>query len=133
MRPFGGRALGQPPDQPLPLALSDEDRGEVADRPCLDQGQRLEQLVQRAVAPRADHEGARVAYEHDLAREEVAETQADVHVGVELLLVRQLDVAADRQCAHIARAPVGGLHQPAAAPGDHRVAATSDAGPDLSR
>jgi hypothetical protein len=119
--PVRERPRSQPPDQPVPLAVAQQDHGEVADGVGLDQRQALEQLIQRAVAAGADHERAGVADEHDLVREEVAEAQADVHVRVELLLVRQLDVAADRQRADVARAAVGRLHDPGATAGDDRA------------
>jgi hypothetical protein len=56
----------------------------------------LEQLVERAEAAGEDHERARVADEHDLAREEVVEGQRQVDPAVLELLVRELDVQADR-------------------------------------
>ena len=90
--------------------------GKCADSRRLDQRQRLEQLVQRAVAARRDHEGAGVADEHHLAGEEVAEAKPDVEIGVRRLLARELDVAADRQRTGVARAAVGGLHQPGPPP-----------------
>ena len=57
--------------------------------------QRLEELVERPEAAGEDDERARVAHEHDLAREEVVEAQRDVLVRVGRLLERQLDVQAD--------------------------------------
>ncbi len=76
----------------------------MADRARLDQRERLEQLVERAEAAGRDDERARVAHEHDLAREEVAEAQGDVEVRVERLLVRQRDVA-PTDVAPASRAP----------------------------
>ena len=54
----------------------------------LDQGERLEELVERAEAAREDHERVGVANEHQLPDEEVVELDAEVDVGVERLLVR---------------------------------------------
>src|ERR1700730_197716 len=87
----GEHPLAKPLQQPVPLAAAQQDHGKVANRPGLDQRQRLEELVQGSEAAGRDHERAGVAHEHDLAREEVVEAQADVDVGVELLLVRKLD------------------------------------------
>ena len=96
--------------------------GKSLDLARLDQRQRLEQLVERPEAARQDHERVGVLHEHDLAGEEVAELDAEVDVRVEALLLRQLDVAADRQAAALLAAAVGGFHDPRAAAGDDRVA-----------
>ena len=53
----------------------------MADLVRLDQRERLEQLVERAEAAGEDHEAARVAHEHHLAREEVVELEAEVQYG----------------------------------------------------
>ena len=53
--------------------------------------------------------------------------------GFEPLLVRQLDVAADRGRAGVARAAVGRLHQAAATAGDDRVAGLPERGADRAR
>jgi len=94
----------------------------VLDGRRLDQGQCLEQLIQGPVPTRANDEGAGVAHEHHLAREEVAKAEAEVDVFVQTLLVRQLDVAADRQHAGVAGAAVGRFHQASTPSRDDRVA-----------
>ena len=76
---------------------------------------------------------ARVADEHDLAREEVVELEPDVAVGVETLLERQLDVEADRERAGVAGAAVGGLHRPRAAARDDREAGLAERYAPVSR
>ena len=53
----------------------------MADLAGLDEGQRLEQLVEGAEAAGQDHEPIGVLDEHHLAREEVAELDAEVDVG----------------------------------------------------
>src|SRR5215208_7038870 len=92
----GEHRVAQPVHQPAPVARADEHDREVADLLRLAQGGRLEQLVHRAEAAREDHEAARVADEHDLAREEVVEVQREVDVVVHPLLVRELDPEPDR-------------------------------------
>ena len=72
----------------------------------------------------------RVLHEHRLAGEEVAELDAEVDVGVERLLVRQLDVAADREPAALLAAAVGRLHRARAAAGDDRVAGLGELATD---
>ena len=118
--------------QAVPLARPQQDHREVADRPGLDERQRLEELVQGAEAAGADDERGRVADEHHLAGEEVTEHQADVDVRVEVLLARQLDVAADREGAGVAGAGVGRLHEAGAAAGDDRVARAAEGGGHLA-
>ena len=88
-----GSSRAGPPSSARPTRTT----GKCADLAGLDQGQRLEQLVQRAEAAGQDHERVGVLHEHHLAGEEVAELDAEVDVRVEALLVGQLDVAADRQ------------------------------------
>ena len=129
---LGEHAGAQPLQQAIPLAIAEEDHREVADRRGLDQRERLEALVERPVAARRDDKSAGVADEHHLAREEVAEAKPDVQIGVQRLLTRQFDVAADRQRSGIARAAVRRLHQPRTAPGDDRVAGVAQARADLT-
>src|SRR3712207_6997035 len=54
-----------------------------------DEGQRLEKLIERAVAAREDHEPLRVLDKHRLADEEVAEVERQRAVLVDRLLVRR--------------------------------------------
>ena len=97
-----GQLLAHPVDQPVPERRAHEQHREVADLPGLDEDERLEQLVERAEAAGEDHEGVRVADEHDLAREEVVELQREVDDRVGGLLERQLDVQPDRPGARVA-------------------------------
>ena len=99
----------------------------------LDQRQRLVELVERAEAAGEDHEALRRADEADLARVEVVERVADVEVRVRRLLVRQLDVEADREAVAFLRAAVRALHHAAAAAGDDRPAALGEALADRAR
>ena len=99
----------------------------------LDQRQRLEQLVERPEAARQDHERVRVLHEHRLPGEEVVELDRHVDVGVEVLLHRQLDVAADRHPAGLVGPSVGRLHDPRAAAGDHREARARERAADGPR
>ncbi len=99
----------------------------------LDQGQRLEQLVERPEAAGEDHEALGRLHEHRLAHVEVLEGQAEVDVRVQRLLVRQLDVEADREPAALARAAVGGLHHARPAAGDDGEAGQRQQPPDLAR
>jgi hypothetical protein len=92
----------------------------VLDLPGLDQGERLEQLVQRAVSTRVDDEGGSVLHEHRLPHEEELEIETPAQVWIGSLLERQLDVAANRETAGLEGATVGGLHDPGTAAGDHR-------------
>ena len=68
----------------------------VQDLARLDQRERFEQLVHRAVAAGKDDEAFRVLGEHRLADEEVVELERKIDVGVEALLCREIDVAPDR-------------------------------------
>jgi len=80
-----------------PVFGADQDHREVADLARLNERQRLEQLVEGAEATGEDGECVGVLDEHHLAGEEVPELDAQIDVWVHRLLVRQLDVAADRK------------------------------------
>ena len=131
--PSGMRVSRTQSSRPLQYCDPDQDHREVAHLAGLDEGQCLEQLVHRAEAAGQDHERIGVLDEHHLAREEVAEIDAQVHVRVLPLLVGQLDVAADRQPTALATAPVGGLHDARPAAGDDRVARLGQPAPDGPR
>ena len=72
-------------------------------------------------------------HEHRLAHVEVPEGEAEVEVRVRLLLVRQLDVEADRHAAARFRAPVRRRHQSGPAAGDDSEARLGEESPDLNR
>ena len=93
-----------------PVGGVEQHHREAADLARLHQRQRLEQLVERAEAAREDDEALRRLHEHDLARVEVLERQREVAVRVEALLVRELDVEADRQPPGLLAPAVRGLH-----------------------
>ena len=115
--------------RPAQYSLPNRTHREMADLAGLDQGERLEQLVQRAEAAREDDEGRGVLHEHRLAHEEEVEVEAAWStIGVGALLERQLDVAPDREAAGFAGAAVGRLHDAGAAAGDHRECRPSRAG-----
>ncbi len=125
-----GRA--HPIEESGPVRAADEDHREVPDLARLDERQRLEQLVERPESAGQDDEPVRVLDEHHLAREEVAELDAEIHVRVQALLVGQLDVAADGQAAAFTAAAVGGLHRARATAGDDRVAGIGQTAADLA-
>ena len=85
--------------------------------------ERLEQLVERAEAAGEDDESVRVADEHDLAREEVVERQAR-GPGTSLGACSKGSsmFRPTERAAGVARAAVGGLHDPGPAAGDDREA-----------
>src|SRR5207237_7243237 len=64
---------------------------------------------------------------------EVVERDAEVEVGVVVLLVRQLDVEADREPAALLRAAVRGLHHPGAASRDDRESSLGEPARDVTR
>ena len=105
----------------------------AADLAGLDEGERLEQLVERPEPAGQDDEGVRVLHEHRLAGEEVAELDAEVDVGVERLLVRQLDIAPDREAATLLAAAVGRLHRARTTTGDDREAVLGEGSCDPAR
>src|SRR5450755_4448092 len=95
----------------------------------LPQAKRVEQLVERAVAARKDHERFGSQDEVKLTNREVVELKAKIgrDVGVRFLLVRQINVQADALAANVEGAAIDGLHDAgSAAGGDHEVAAFID-------
>src|SRR5438067_1362365 len=131
--PLLERPRRDPVQQRLPVAAAEEDDREVEHLAGLDQRQRLEQLVERAEAAREDHEALGRLHEHRLARVEVVEGEADVDVRVRVLLMRQLDVEADREPAALARAAVRGLHHARPAARDDGEPRLGEALPHLAR
>src|SRR6185437_8759740 len=115
-------AVPDPGHQARPVAAAHQHDRELGYLARLDQGQRLEQLVQRAEPAGQHDERLRVLDEHGLADEEVAELQADLDVVVEPHLGGQLYTQADRNPADAGGALVGRLHDAGPTPGDHRVA-----------
>ena len=86
----------------------------------------------RAEAAGEDDERLGVLHEHRLAREEVAEVDADVDPVVHALLEGQLDAEARPTRPPASQAPlVGGLHDPGPSAGDDRVPARASPARDL--
>src|ERR1700682_4790266 len=110
--------LLQPIDEAGPVRGAKEHDRKVLDLSGLRERERFEQLIQRAQPARKYDEPARVLDEHVLAHEEVAELDPEVHVLVHRLLMRELDVAADRQPTRVVTTFVDRLHDPRPAAGD---------------
>src|SRR5438034_5170522 len=104
---FPGDPIAQPVRHPHPVRPAEQYHGKVTDLAGLDQGQRFEQLVHGAEATGEDDERRRVLHEHGLAHEEITEIDGPLHVGVEPLLERQLDVAADVEAVTLLAAAIG--------------------------
>ena len=84
----------------------------------LDQGQRLEQLVQGAETAGHRDESARVLEKHRLAGEEIAEVDAEPDVRIEPLLVGKFDAETHGCATRLAGPLVAGLHDAGPATGD---------------
>src|SRR5712691_4431046 len=123
--------LLEPLEKAAPVRGAEEDDRKVLDLPGLRERQRFEQLIEGAEPAGEDDKPAGVLDEHVLADEEVAELDAEVDVAVQRLLVRKLDVAANRQPARIVAALVDRLHDPWPAAGDDRKAAIGERAADL--
>src|SRR5438046_2203995 len=74
-----------------------------------------------------------LTFNHFYARKTMFVKAADVDVRVRMLLVRQLDVEADREPAALARAAVRGLHHSGPATRDDGEARLGEALPHLAR
>ncbi len=131
--PAGELRLAHPVEEAVPVGVAHQDHREVPDLAGLDQRQRLEQLVEGPEAAGHDHERVRVLHEHRLAGEEVVELDRDVDIWVEVLLVRQLDVAADRHAAGLVGPAVGGLHRARATARHDREPGVRELAADRSR
>src|SRR5690606_28136219 len=86
----------------------------------LDQGEHLEQLIERSIATGEGHQALGVQQEVHLAQREIVESERQIwaHVGVGCLFVGQRDVEANRTCADLESTAVGGLHDAGPTPGD---------------
>src|ERR1044071_3207331 len=125
--------LFEPAEHAAPVVPAEEHDGEVPNLARLYQRERLEELVERAVAAGEDYEGVAVLDEHRLAHEEVLERYRARLVRVRLLLERQLDVTADGDAARVERAAVRGLHDAGAAARYHGEARLGERGGRLLR
>ena len=111
----------------VPEGAADQDDGDRLSFAGLHQTKRLEELVERAVAPRERHERASPQHEVHLAQGEIAELEAEFggDIRVRLLFSGQDDPEADRGSAHVAGAPVGRFHHAgSSARGDHESVVT---------
>jgi len=88
-------------------------------------GEQYQQFIVHAVDERGDPitDYNLQLFRGDGAQSQIAEFDAEVDVVVHVLLVGELDIAADRDAASFFAAPVGGLHDPWPATGDHSEAA----------
>ena len=120
-RPFVGHVLDEL-EQTLPVLGAHQHDGEALDLACLDQGQRLEQLVHRAEAARQRDEAVGVLEEEYLADEEVMNRDRLVEEVVRRLLGRQIHAAGDRAPARLPGTAVRGFHQTGAPAGHDREA-----------
>ena len=126
---WGDHAAGGQPFVEIPLPAAPEavvfggeqHQGDRWGAAGLNQGERFEQLIEGAEAPRQYHQGIALPQEEQLAGEEIAKVQqpaiAAAHKAIGVLLERQIDVEADAGFA--AGTAVGGLHDAAAGSGHH--------------
>ncbi len=132
-RSVSQQRVADPFGHPRPVILAEEDDREIGQLVGLHQRQRLEQFVECAVATRKDDKPDRVLDEHRLPHEEELEVERTRQVPVGVLLVRQLDIAADRDSLRFIGALVGRLHDPRTAARDHRHARLGEQAPGLFR
>src|SRR5258706_1956361 len=131
-RASGEHDLVHPVQQTAPVLGAEQNDREVFDLSGLRQRERFEQLVKGSKAAWKDDEAARVLDEHVLAHEEVPELDTEVDVRIELLLARELDVAAHRKAAGLVAAAVDRLHHPRPTAGDDREASPRKGGTEGS-
>ena len=81
------------------MTRADQHHGEVLDLAGLNQRQRFEQLVERADSSGQPDEGVRVLYSSIFRTKKCLAGDPAIEVRLRFLLVRQLDVAADRPAA----------------------------------
>jgi hypothetical protein len=123
----------EPGEEAVPVrVVAGQDHRERGDLPGLDEGDGLEELVERSVAAGQDHERLRVLHEHDLADEEVAERDHAVEVRVRLL-VREVDADADGLPARLVDPLAHRLHRARSPAGDDGVAGHGEPAAQLLR
>src|SRR5690606_15736938 len=96
-----GDGVRDPVHQAAPVVRAEQHHREVRDLAGLDQGEGLEQLIERAEPAGQGDEALRVLEEHGLAGEEVPEVDAERYVLVQALLERELDPEPDRVAAGV--------------------------------
>src|ERR1700734_1845133 len=91
----------------------------------LNEGENLEQFVERAETARKYYQSIGTHRKVQLADREIMKLKSEIgrRIGVRLLLVRQTDVISDRWRAGVCRTAIGRLHDARSAAGrDHIVA-----------
>ncbi len=116
----------------LPVFLSHEDEGKIADFAGLDEGRDFKEFIECAEAAGQADEGVGVFDEHDLADEEVAELNEAIDVRIWLLLHGELDVAADGGAVGVFGAAVGGFHDAGPAAGHDGEAGVGEFAADFA-
>src|SRR4029453_1891530 len=101
------------------IASHEHDR-ELPHLAGLHEGGDLEHLVEGAEAAGQRDERVGVLHQHHLAHVEMPERDPTIEVRIRLLLLGQLDVAADGAPARLAGAAIRRFHDPGPAAGHHR-------------
>ena len=121
-RLLGQQAFLHERPHPAPECAAHEHHRELLDLAGLHQREGLEDLVEGAEPAGQHDERAGVLDEHDLADEEMVELHEVIDIGIGLLLVGQIDVAADAHPAGLFGPAIGGLHDAGSAAGNDSVA-----------
>src|SRR5690606_29348603 len=90
---------------------------------CLDQGQDLEQFIERSIATRKNDQGAGAQKEMHFAQRKITEMKSEFgrDVRIRLLFVREGDVQADGPGSDLEGAAIGRLHDARPAARDYRA------------
>ncbi len=80
--------------QRLPVVPANQYQGERTDFACLDQRERFKKFIHCPGPTRHHHKGIGVFEQQDLPHKKVPEVSADVQIGIGLLFVGQLNIAA---------------------------------------
>src|SRR5574337_452404 len=115
----------------MPIVIICKDDGKWLDLPGLNQCDRLKQFVQGAETARQDDERNGVLDKHDLPNKEVLEIDQAGQVSVGFLLMRKLDVEADRHATRFIGTLVCRLHRARAPAGDDGVPVLNQQATDL--
>src|SRR5882762_1451359 len=109
------------------VGLAEQDNGELGQRIGLHQGQRFEEFIHRPKSPGHDDEGVGVFHHHHLPHEAMLEGNGGLHIGIGLLLDKELDIAADGMAPQLKSAAISRPHDPRPPARQRAEARSSDA------
>src|ERR1043166_7717573 len=102
------------------MFFSEQHDREFRNALCLDQGEDFKEFIKRSEPSRHKHKSKAVFHETDFSGKEIVKVNGNIGVAIPLLLMRQLDIKANRFAFREGGSFVGSFHKARPAAGDNR-------------